>query len=58
MSKAVGLNPFIVILAILIGGKIYGLMGVLLSVPLAAAISVIAEDWPLIRDTFSSKQKS
>ena len=58
MSKAVGLNPFIVILAILIGGKLYGLMGVLLSVPMAAAISVIAEDWPLIRDTFSSKQKS
>ncbi len=58
MAKAVGLNPFIVILAILIGGKIYGLMGVLLSVPLAAAISVIAADWPLIRDTFSSRQKS
>lgn len=59
MSKAVGLNPFIVILAILIGGKLYGLMGVLLSVPLAATISVVAEDWPLIRDTFSSpRQKS
>ncbi|MDP3993002.1 MAG: AI-2E family transporter [bacterium] len=58
MSKAVGLNPFIVILAILIGGKLYGLMGVLLSVPLAAAISVVAEDWPLIRDTFSGRQKN
>lgn len=58
MSKAVGLNPFIVILAILIGGKLYGLMGVLLSVPMAAAISVVAEDWPLIRDTFSGRQKN
>ena len=57
MSKAVGLNPFIVILAILIGGKIYGLMGVLLSVPVAAVISVVAEDWPLIRDTFSARPK-
>ncbi len=58
MSKAVGLNPFIVILAILIGGKIYGLMGVLLAVPLAAVISVVAEDWPLIRNTFSVPQKN
>jgi len=58
MAKAVGLNPFIVILAILIGGKIYGLMGVLLSVPLAAVISVVAEDWPLIRNTFSARPKS
>lgn len=58
MAKAVGLNPFIVILAILIGGKLYGLMGVLLSVPLAAVISVVAEDWPLIRDTFSGRQKN
>lgn len=54
MSKAVGLNPVIVIIAILIGGKLYGLLGVLLSVPLAAAISVIAEDWEVIKDTFLS----
>lgn len=49
MGKAVGLNPFVVIVAILIGGKLYGLTGVLLSVPLAAAISVIVDDWALIR---------
>lgn len=49
MGKAVGLNPFVVIVAILVGGKLYGLMGVLLSVPLAAAISVIVDDWAVIR---------
>lgn len=49
MGKAVGLNPFVVIVAILIGGKLYGLTGVLLSVPLAAAISVIVDDWAVIR---------
>jgi len=54
MSRAVGLNPVIVILAILVGGKLYGLLGVLLAVPLAAAISVIAEDWHIIRQTFST----
>lgn len=60
MSKAVGLNPFAVIVAILIGGKLYGLTGVLLSVPVAAAISVIVEDWAVIRQTVrpGSRHKS
>lgn len=57
MAKAVGLNPFIVILAILLGGKVYGLMGVLLSVPAAAVIGVLAEDWPVIRETFQQTRK-
>ncbi|MEK7548815.1 MAG: AI-2E family transporter [Patescibacteria group bacterium] len=52
MARAVGLNPFIVILAILIGNKLYGLLGVLLAVPLAAIIGVLAEDWPTIRQSF------
>lgn len=52
MSRAVGLNPFIVILAILIGNKLYGLLGVLLAVPLAAIVGVLAEDWPTIRQSF------
>ncbi len=54
MSKAVGLNPVIVIIAILIGAKLYGLTGVILAVPLAAVVSVITEDWHIIRQTFSS----
>ena len=54
MSKAVGLNPVIVIIAILIGAKLYGLMGVFLAVPLAAVVSVITEDWHIVRQTFSS----
>jgi len=58
MGKAVGINPILVILAIIIGNKIYGLMGVLLSVPAAAVISVIAQDWTLIKHTFASSQIS
>lgn len=57
MAKAVGLNPVIVIIAILIGGKLYGLLGVLLSVPLAAVIGVIAEDWSVIRSTFNTSRQ-
>lgn len=55
MSKAVGLNPVIVIVAILIGGKLYGLMGVLLAVPLAAVIGVVVEDWHVLRETFTKR---
>ncbi len=51
MGKAVGLNPFVVIVAILIGGKLYGILGILLSVPMAAVISVVVEDWTVIRQT-------
>jgi predicted PurR-regulated permease PerM len=55
MGRAVGLNPFVVILAILIGGKLYGLTGILISVPVAAVISVVVEDWAVISETVRSK---
>lgn len=44
MKKAVGLNPIIVIMAMLIGAKIAGIAGILLAVPVATAIGVIASD--------------
>ncbi|MDP3794889.1 MAG: AI-2E family transporter [bacterium] len=44
MRRAVGLSPVIVILAILVGAKLYGIMGILLSVPLAAALNELFED--------------
>jgi predicted PurR-regulated permease PerM len=50
MSKAVGLNPVVVIIALLVGGKVYGIMGVLLAVPTAAILSVIVEDWSTIKE--------
>lgn len=49
MSKAVGLSPVIIILALLIGAKLMGMLGVLISVPAAAAISVIVQEWPEIK---------
>lgn len=44
MKKAVGLNPVMVIVAMLIGAKIAGIAGILLAVPVATAIGVIASD--------------
>ncbi|MDD5396854.1 MAG: AI-2E family transporter [Candidatus Moranbacteria bacterium] len=45
MKKAVGLNPVFVILALLIGAKLGGTIGAILSVPIATSLSVFIEDW-------------
>ncbi len=44
MRKAVGLNPVIIILALLIGGKLAGIVGILIAVPFATAVSVFMKD--------------
>ncbi len=44
MRKAVGLNPVIVILALLVGAKIAGILGVILAVPVTTAIGVFIKD--------------
>lgn len=40
MSRAVHLHPVVVILAILLGAAAYGLLGMLVAVPLAAAVKI------------------
>ena len=45
MKRAVGLNPVLVILALLIGAKLGGLLGLLIAIPAAAAISVFIKDF-------------
>lgn len=44
MQKAVGLNPVVVILALLVGQKLGGVPGLVLSVPLAGAIAEFLKD--------------
>ncbi|MFH1392705.1 MAG: AI-2E family transporter [bacterium] len=44
MKKAVGLNPVTVILAVLIGAKLAGILGLLVAIPAAAALSVFIKD--------------
>lgn len=44
MQKAVGLNPIISIVVLLIGAKIGGFVGVLLAIPVTTAISVVIKD--------------
>jgi len=45
MQSAVGLNPIVVILAILIGTKLAGVLGLVLAVPVAAVIEVLISDF-------------
>lgn len=45
MKRAVGLNPITIIIAILIGAKLAGVLGIILSVPLTASLGEILGDW-------------
>jgi len=49
LGKAVGLSPVIIILALLIGAKLMGILGVIIAVPVAAAIAVLIQEWPEIK---------
>lgn len=45
MTHNVGLNPLIILVAILMGGHILGSVGALISVPIAAVGSIIYDEW-------------
>lgn len=44
MKRAVGLNPLLVIIAITVGGRLLGIGGALLAVPIAVVIQVVAQE--------------
>lgn len=44
MKKVVGLNPVVVIIALLIGGKLLGIIGIILAVPAAAVLAEFFKD--------------
>lgn len=45
MRKTVGLSPLIVVFALVVGGKVGGILGIILSVPVTAIIAELIEDW-------------
>lgn len=45
MGKTTNLNPVIVLVALLMGGKIFGLIGIILAVPLAVLVQEMLRDW-------------
>ena len=44
MKKSVGLNPILVIVALLVGGKVMGIWGVLIAVPIFACLAVVFDE--------------
>lgn len=44
MKRAVGLNPVVVILALMIGAKLGGVMGIIIAVPVATVIGEVVND--------------
>lgn len=55
MGKVVGLNPLVIILAILVGGKLAGVLGALLAVPIATALHVFLSD---VFETRNQREKA
>jgi len=51
MQKTVGLSPVVVILALMIGGKLFGVLGVILAVPVAAMLVVFKDEWQNIKSS-------
>lgn len=49
MGKAVGLSPVLILVALLIGGKIAGIVGALIAIPTAAAISILINEFKNIK---------
>lgn len=51
MKRAVGLNPLLIILAISVGGRLLGLGGALLAVPIAVVIQLVIQEGILSAET-------
>ena len=56
MNRAVGLNPLLVILALLTGGILDGIVGALVAIPVAAAIQIIVQRL-LIEPTLTNRRR-
>lgn len=45
MKKAVGLSPIVILVSLLVGARLFGIVGAFIAVPAAAAISVVIKEW-------------
>ena len=44
-KRAVELEPFIVLVSVLFGGALFGIVGALLAIPIAATIQISVQEW-------------
>lgn len=54
MGKALGLSPVMIIFSLLIWGKLLGFIGIVIAIPITAALSVLLHQW---RDVFGKHQE-
>jgi AI-2E family transporter len=45
MGRETGLHPVVVLVAILIGGTLFGLLGIIVAVPVTAVLQVVLHRW-------------
>lgn len=45
MNRAVGLSPIIIIIAMMIGGQYLGILGLVLSIPIATTVAIFVRDY-------------
>lgn len=57
MENSVGLDPIVIIVALLVGSTLMGVTGAVLSVPFAAILMIIYQDWLETRKTFNLTKK-
>ena len=52
LSHQVKTHPVVIIIALLIGGTLFGAFGMILSIPLAATVKILAEEFiiPPLKD--------
>jgi len=49
-ARAVQIHPFIVLTSVLFGSTLFGIMGALLAIPVAAAIQIAVLEYNLLRN--------
>ena len=57
MERNVGVSPVAVLIALLIGGALWGLVGAILAIPTVAILSVIVEDFAVAHDAGLQRTK-
>jgi predicted PurR-regulated permease PerM len=57
-SRAVALDPFLVVVAALFGGALLAVIGALLAIPTAAAIQIAVREWLAYRREYEPLTRS
>ncbi len=55
MSRAIGLSPALLILAMLTGVTLFGIFGAVIAIPCAAIVAVIAGQWTQLKEIWSQR---